>query len=299
MLSRAAAKGGTQTAISSRLHTKLIGAAIDQACRFYANFFASETAVDPENLVSSYQESFADALELGLFAEGGIREKDHLNLWCLSNTLQPEIYVESGVFIGSSLHAFISSQHIKKVVAIDPNLSKLRVSTDEVPEAKLIDGADFSEIDFSLNGEKSLIYFDDHINTANRILQAAEKGFRYLVFDDSTGLEGVCQRLYPATPTIPMIMHHEYFSVGDELSWTFHKPVEPEFKSMAKGMIQNLANLASERVTMSITQDFVDLCQAARDCVARCEKIPDLGDFIPQSRPNRTIDTSKYLVELK
>lgn len=298
MLTRSPGKGDSLTTVSQDLQKKLIGAAIGRACEFYCNYFARTDELDQPKLVSEYQESFSDALGLGLFAEGGIREKDHLNLWCLSKTLCPEIYVESGVFIGSSLHAFISSQNIKKVVAIDPNLSKLRVSTDQVQEAKLIDGADFSEIEFDLDGDKSLVYFDDHINTANRILQAAEKGFRYLLFDDSTGFEGVCQRLYPATPTIPMVMHPELFSPGDELSWSFHRPVEPELKSIAKGMVQSVLSSAGERVTMSITQEFVDLCRAAKERVKQCEKIPDLGEFIPQSRPNRTVDTSKYLVEL-
>ncbi|MEM8947295.1 MAG: hypothetical protein AAGD11_19130 [Planctomycetota bacterium] len=299
MLTRSPAKGGSLTTISPNLHSKLLAAAIGRACEFYGDFLGLSTEVDVPGMVDGYQRSYAAALNLGLFAEGGIREKDHLNLWCLGKRLCPETYVESGVFIGSSLHAFVSSETIDRVVAIDPDLSKLKVSTDAVREAKLIDGADFSEIEFQLGDGQSLVYFDDHINTANRILQAAEKGFRYLLFDDSTGLEGVCQRLYPATPTIPMVMHCELFSPGDELAWSFQKPIEPSLASLAKGLVQTLLNPAGERVTMTATQELIDLCQAARDCVNQCEKIPDLGEFIPQSRPNRTVDTSKYLIELK
>ena len=108
--------------------------------------------------------------------------------------------------MGSSIHAFMNSPAIKKIFAIDPDLRNLKIPRKSIPGAELIDEKDFSQIDFVLSGMKALVYFDDHIDTARRIIQASQKGFRYVLFDDSTGLEGICQRFYPAIPTIPMIM---------------------------------------------------------------------------------------------
>ncbi|MDP1171564.1 hypothetical protein, partial [Klebsiella pneumoniae] len=86
---------------------------------------------------------------------------------------------------------------------------------------KFIGDMDFSELQLDIeDDEVSLAYFDDHVDSAARILQASEKGLKYLVFDDSTGLEGVCQRAYPAVPTIPMILDIECFRPGDRMAWT-------------------------------------------------------------------------------
>ena len=61
---------------------------------------------------------------------------------------------------------------------------------------------DFSKYNFKdENLTSSLVYFDDHINTAERILQASDKGFKNLIFDDSCGLMGTVERIYPSLPS--------------------------------------------------------------------------------------------------
>ena len=122
------------------------------------------------------------------------------------------------------------------------------------------------------------------------------------MFDDSTGLEGTCQRLYPAVPTIPMIMEHErLFEPGDELSWTFTRSRRPT------GPVQRLRAFFSDRpethqehkrVTLSITDELVETCRTAKSLIKNVEEIPDLGIYIPEHKPTPTIDTTKYIVEL-
>lgn len=283
-LLRSVSDDATQTTfISPSLRTNLIILAIKKAYNFYSDFFDKPILnLDYHNLVNEYEQAFSNAHSLGLFLKGGIDEKDHLNLWCLSHVLSPEIYVESGVFIGSSLHAFIQSSTIKKVIAIDPDLSKLKIAKNNIPDIELIDDKDFSQIDIDLIKKEAIVYFDDHINTADRIIQASKKGFRYVLFDDSTGLEGVCQRLYPAIPTIPMIMNVEIFNSNDMLSWTFYRPNQTD----------------GIRVSLTITQEFIDKCTKAKKLIKKYNKIPDLGEFIPQSHPRQMVDISKYLIEL-
>ncbi|NES83176.1 MAG: hypothetical protein F6K10_18195 [Moorea sp. SIO2B7] len=298
-LTRSNAAVDKSTYVSPRLRKNLIMAAISRSYDFYSNFFEIPvTNIDFEKLAAEYERHYLQAISLGMFAVGGIREKDHLNFWCLSQLFSPEVYVESGVFIGSSLHAFINSPAIKKIFAIDPNLSKLRIPRESIPGAELIDSKDFSQIDFTLSGMKSLVYFDDHIDTARRIIQASEKGFRYLLFDDSTGLEGICQRLYPAIPTIPMIMNADILNPGDELAWTFGSSSINGVRGFAKNIIRGKSNMAATRLNLSISQELIEECFEAKKLIKKYRVISNLGEFIPPQYPERMVDTSKYLVEL-
>ena len=192
-LTRFASGGDDSTYISPGLHSNLLMTALRKACVFYSNFFNKPISnIDFQKLAIEYSKIRTHALSLELFEEGGIREKDHLNFYCLGYILSPEIYIESGVFIGSSLHAFIKSPNLKKTIAIDPNLGALRIPKKEIPGCILIDREDFSQIEIDHLGQKSLVFFDDHIDTTDRIIQSSKKGFIYLLFDDSTGLEGIC-----------------------------------------------------------------------------------------------------------
>lgn len=298
-LTRTNAAGDMPTFVSPRLRKNLIMAAITRSCEFYSSFFDIPLLnVDFEKLASDYEHHYSQAISFGLFAAGGIREKDHLNFWCLSQVLSPEVYVESGVFIGSSLHAFIGSCAIKNIFAIDPDIDQLKVPREIIPGLELIGDKDFSQIDFSLSGLKSLVYFDDHIDTARRIIQASAKGFRYIMFDDSTGLEGICQRLYPAIPTIPMIMNAEILNPGDELGWTYGNPRPLEIRDVIKNIIKGKRKGNTSRVHLTVSKELMEECLGAKKLIKKYNAIPDLGEFIPPQYPDRVIDTSKYLIEL-
>lgn len=299
VLTRSGSDTDQVTFISPRLRSNLIRFAMMRAFDFYSTFLGeSFLALDYEKLITEYEQDFSHALSLGLLKAGGICEKDHLNLWCLSRAFAPEVYIESGVFIGSSLHAFIKSPKLKKVIAIDPNLSKLKIPKADIPGAVLINDKDFSQLEIDCTDSKSLVYFDDHINTADRILQASQKGLTHLLFDDSTGFEGICQRLYPAVPTIPMIMNCDLLSPGDELSWTFRRSSSKGFKGFVKRAILRNSSQNNIRVSLRITKDFINKCQQAKKRINKCCKILDLGEYIPQLHPGRTADTSKFLIEL-
>ena len=288
------------TTVSSRLRHNLVGAAINRAFEFYAAFFASPVpASDPDQLVAAYEQAYAHALSLGLFQSGGVGAKDHLNLWCLGRVFEPEVYIESGVYLGSSLHAFIKSPKLREVIAIDPDLSTLRIPKADIPGAVYIEDKDFSQLTIDGSVATMFAYFDDHINSADRILQAAQKGLTFILFDDSTGLEGICQRLYPAVPTIPVIMNSGLFSPGDELSWTFPKPVPDSARnSLKRGFLQDRSH-SETRLSLKVTDEFIEKCRRAKQKIKKYSRIPDLGEFIPQMYPEKMVDTSKFLLELE
>lgn len=295
-LIRSKAKIFEPTFISPNLRTSLIIAAIKKACNFYASFLDKDiSSFNYEELANEYEQMRLHALEIGLFKSGGVYEKDHLNLWCLSQTLLPKIYVESGVFIGSSLHAFLQSPALIKAFAIDPDLSKLMIPKGKLTNTTLIDNQDFSQIEIQVSGQNALVYFDDHIDTANRILQAYKKGFKYALFDDSTGMEGICQRLYPAIPTVPMIVNCHLLNVGDEICWSFRKnQLVPSRFFFRRQEMREIWT----RVCLTFSQELIDKCHQAKAIIKQYSKIPDLGEFIPQTTPERMPDTSKFIVEL-
>lgn len=295
-LTRADTKQNQPTYVSSRLRIALLTEAVRTASLFYSDFFGAtfddSTLAD---LVSQYKNDYTNALAHRLFVSGGIGEADHLNLWCLSHIYSPELYAESGVFVGGSLHAFINSNSLSKVIAIDPRIENLRISLEGVNGVMLVNDRDFSQIDFAVSGAKSIVYFDDHIDSASRIIQAQQKGFRYVVFDDSTGIQGICQRMFPAIPTVPMIMQADLLSPGDELSWTFRRDSPSCFSRFVR---KAFARAQGVRVTLSATEELVESCYAARKLIKRCTRLPNLDDFIPQSRPEPTVMNEKYLLEL-
>lgn len=291
---------GPQTYVSEPLRSRLILAAMKRACRFYCDFFGQSIEhVDYAELLARYEAHARNARSLGLFQPGGIREKEHLNLWCLSNVLAPACYIESGVFIGSSLHAMVGSPSVMEVIGIDPDLSRLKIPGESLPPARFIDDQDFSQLEIDVSDVRALAYFDDHVDSAGRVLQSCEKGLRYLLFDDSTGLEGVCQRSYPAVPTIPMIMNIDMFHPGDELSWVVGAAPGFSPRAVVKRWVLRRKGATQSRIRLVFTQALIDKCQKARRQISKCERLPDLGEFLPQARPETVVDSGKYLVELE
>lgn len=290
---------GEPTLINERLERSLCIRAMGESIGFYREFFG-RTGPDQstEELTRAYEVELAHARSLGLFAPGGVRMKDHLNYWCLGRVFAPRVYIESGVYIGSSLHAFIRCPGLEKVVAIDPNLAQLKVPLADIPGAVLIDDKDFSQLELPDLPPQTLVYFDDHINTANRIVQSHERGLKHLLFDDSTGFEGITQRLYPAIPTVPMIMNHDLLAPGDQMSWTFSVPPKDQGRKGGWRLFNRPQEPQYIRVTLNVSEVLIASCKRARKLIRVVCRVPDLGQFIPQAMPEKMVDTSKYLVEL-
>jgi hypothetical protein len=291
--------GMLPTEISGVWRRGLLKSAIAYACEaLAAELDVADAPRDLDELVKSYEQTMDRAVGLGLFQRGGIREKDHLMLWCLAQMLQPELYIESGVFIGSSLHAVASTPSVKEVVAIDPNLTRLLVPRTDIPGGRFIDQQDFSELSLDCRGRRALAYFDDHINTADRILQACDKGITQVVFDDSTGMEGICQRLYPALPTLPMIMRPDLLVPGAELAWTFKRSSLGGLTGVVKQAMWKAIGRGYVRLSFTVTDDLVEQCRAAKSRIRKCINLPNLADFVPQIRPSESIDIAKFFVLL-
>lgn len=289
------------TTLNHSLHLSLRKKAIEECFKFCASFFNMQYphSIDFDEIVKKYENDVNEALSMGLLKKGGIPIKDYLIFWCLGYFFKPETYIESGVFIGSSLHALIKSSNLKEGIAIDPNLNKLKIPNTDLKNIKLIQENDFSELKIDFNKEKTLVFFDDHINTANRIIQSSNLGVKYIIFDDSIGFEGICQRKYPAVPTIPMIQNYDIFNPGDKISWDSGglKTVGLNIKIL-KQILFGRNTLRTTRVELELTEEIIDYCKKAYTKIKKIAELPDLGTFIPQLYPSASYDIRKYIVEL-
>lgn len=285
----------------------------DCQLRFAVKYFLSNlpdflqidrSAVNIERLFSAIKSSLADASAIGLLSVGGISKKDYVSLFIIFYCLKLTFYLESGVFIGSSLHSALSSlnniSNHSKFVAIDPNLSKVKLLQSDYSDLTFISHLDFSQLPDNLlpsKGDVSLAYFDDHINTASRLIDAFKNGFKFAIVDDACGFDGMFRRLYPALPSIPMIINPDALSVGDSFTWSYSMKFDFSPKSLFRLILSGFKPFT--RCKFSIDSSFIESCYLAKSCIDSWCVIPELGDYIFDSNTTSLLPTHKYLVKFK
>ena len=136
-------------------------------------------------------------------------------LWATGRMLKPELVVESGVFRGFTTWVFRQASPQARQYAFDISFAeRQRVET----------GVEYHEHDWmsvplqAPSGTSALIYFDDHVDQWRRIREAAARGFRYLVFDDSLPSTALHNDGWAAAPTVDMLFETD-IADGEEIRW--------------------------------------------------------------------------------
>lgn len=143
---------------------------------------------------------------------GGANYTTGLVIFLIARHFNPALVVESGVLRGMSSMIFRAALPSARIVAFDLNFSLLHRS-----ENVEYNQCDWTTVDIEA-GDSALIYFDDHINQARRVVEAHRRGFRYIVLDDSwtwgaiSGCGGV------PLPSIDMVMSDD-IAVGEKIEW--------------------------------------------------------------------------------
>lgn len=140
---------------------------------------------------------------------------DDLNLWLfvLAQSIAPSSLVESGVFVGRSLHALWSACPDAEIHAFDLSFDSLKFRHPDIHYHEY----DWSRSEVRANGV-GFCYFDDHINNGRRIREAYDRGFRHLVFDQCPPV-GQCHLYrYPGLPSAVMIADRS-LAEGDVIEW--------------------------------------------------------------------------------
>lgn len=112
---------------------------------------------------------------------GSSRFNNQLMLFLIARAVQPPTIVDSGTFTGASAWALSMGAPQAEVFSFDIDLGRLVYRTPGVVYIE----RDWSTFDFgSRLDARSLVYFDDHVNQVQRLLEAVDQGVRTVVFDD-------------------------------------------------------------------------------------------------------------------
>lgn len=145
---------------------------------------------------------------------GATRYNSLLWLFTFCRCLNPEVVVESGVYIGRSLWTLRKAAPDAKLYAFDINFKPLKFKDASIEYIE----TDWSQVDIKTKSENDLCYFDDHINNCLRIKQAHERGFKHLIFDDSPTVMNLHHFHFPGVPTAQMLLENN-LREGDVITW--------------------------------------------------------------------------------
>jgi hypothetical protein len=151
---------------------------------------------------------------------GGSQLPNLLWLYVLRLTFGATQVIDSGTFTGGSAWALSLGDDMTKVDTFDIALMSPRRYEPRVT----YHGKDWMESNVRIQDpDRSLAYFDDHVNQIRRLHEAHGRGLRYLIFDDdveSTAIPAAVGRAL-ALPKISFLFD-DRLQDGEEIAWAHH-----------------------------------------------------------------------------
>lgn len=145
---------------------------------------------------------------------GGNGFNGALQVYAAVRSLRPALIVESGVFRGLTTWLMRQAAPGAAIYCFDPVLDNLHYRD---ADARYFTH-DWSLFDMSvLDVRDSLAFFDDHISQGQRILEASDRGFTRLLFDDNAAAQRIHSHGGPAFPTLDMILDDR--AQGEAVRW--------------------------------------------------------------------------------
>lgn len=179
----------------------------------------------------------------------GVNYATGLALFLITRHLNPVVIVESGVWRGMSSYLLRAAAPHAKIFAFDINLGNLRHRSRDARYHE----CDWSRSDITTMGQQALAFFDDHVNQARRVIEAHDRGFRYLLFDDSWSWGAISGCAGPPLPSIDMLMNNDLF-IGEQVEW-----IE-----------------AGKLWTYVYDEQDAELCRSARGMIREAHDVPTL-----------------------
>ncbi len=147
--------------------------------------------------------------------KGGNHFNGSLWIFVITRLLAPRLIVESGVFRGHATWLLRQAAPGAEIHAFDVDLTNLEYRDADA----VLRECDWSEVELPpADGARSLAFFDDHISHARRIVEAHDRGFRRLLFDDNFSADTLYAVGTPPVPTVDMLLDPE-LEPGTELAW--------------------------------------------------------------------------------
>jgi hypothetical protein len=154
----------------------------------------------------------------------GLHFSTGLLLFLIARRRDPALIVESGVYKGLSTYFLSAACPVAEIRAFDPNLSELSFRSSNATYQP----TDWMDCNIRCDPLRSnLGFFDDHQCQARRVIEAHDRGFRHLIFDDSWSMEAVIGCGWPPVPSIDMVMNDTLESnetvqwIEDGRIWTY------------------------------------------------------------------------------
>ncbi len=223
-----------QPAYQEELHRELAGIADSFLS---SNLYPNASTTDTLTLVRDFFELYSHREKTDNTHGSGFHNAFWLYL--ISRTLNPATIVESGVWKGHSTWLFSKACPQAEIFGFDISLNKF-----EFPDlnAHMFE-QDWQTFEFpDIDPDRSLIFFDCHVNHAQRILEAKKKGFKHLLFDDNPPIHKIFTHI-PGIPTAAMLVAGQGID-QTELSWVWNgetvtKPIDPQEALDAKRLIKH------------------------------------------------------------
>jgi hypothetical protein len=154
---------------------------------------------DLDQATSDFFQIYSNRLHRDNTNGSGFHNAFWIYLYC--RVQNPELIVESGVWKGHTTWLMKQACPNAEIIGFDRNLKNLEYLD---LKAELHEN-DWESHQFSkVDPNKSLVFFDDHVNNAKRILEAKEKGFKHLIIDDNPPLHKMYSHI-PGIPTAAML----------------------------------------------------------------------------------------------
>jgi hypothetical protein len=164
-------------------------------------------------------------------------------LYISGRVLKPNLIIESGIWAGQSTWILRSACPEAEIHAFDIDLSNREYIDESVNYHK----CDWSNLDLgNTNNNNSLCFFDDHVSHLKRILEAQERGFKNLIFDDNLPSYMLFRETSTITPTVDMIYDDE-LNDGDIIEWIksgvgYSCVIDVKLNLSTRGKIQAYSN---------------------------------------------------------
>jgi hypothetical protein len=159
-------------------------------------------------------------------------------IYYITRLLDPMLIVESGVWKGHTSWLLHKACPNAALYGFDISLNKF-----EFPELRSsMFQQDWKTYTFpEMDPDRALVFFDCHVNHAQRILEAKEKGFKHLLFDDNPPIHKIFTHI-PGIPTAAMLAEGQGID-SSSISWVWNnekvtRPIDPEQAQRARELIK-------------------------------------------------------------
>ena len=186
--------------ISPNLQEMLVEELTEYADQFFSlNYFPSPPKSEITTFISDFFELYTNRRLTDNTHGSGFHNAFWIYLF--ARVLDPELIVESGVWKAHTTWLLEQACPQATIYGFDRNLKHVEYND---LKAILIE-SDWGTFQFpQFNPEKSFVFFDCHVNNAQRILEAKEKGFKHILFDDNPPIHKIFSHI-PGIPTAAML----------------------------------------------------------------------------------------------